>query len=264
MDCKFPVKHFMYWTPNQLLPGHLGKTRKVRNKKLWVTVWKERQFPQPYARLAEQLTFEDIHGLADHGHESVRRQAYARRVLDEFGKEFEAYNGPPARFRSRVFTPILQRQLQGMPDAYAPALSRKLSLTKPCGPVSIREATAFYLGVDPLNHLCIGSFRRNLIYIREARWHLAVRLEKIDIASKSHFDWYLDNHEIILKGLQEDAEDRQSESESDAELEVEISHKLKKKTTIPLLSYKEIGVILTEDLEDFFADSLKRVVRTIP
>ena len=138
----------MYWMLNQLLLGHLGKTRKVHNKKLWVTVWKERQFPQPYARLAKQFTFEDIHG-----HKSVRCQAYTRHVLDEFGKEFEAYNGPPAQFCSRVFTPILQWQLQGMPDAYAPTLSHKLSLMKPCGLVSIREATAFYLGVNLLNHL---------------------------------------------------------------------------------------------------------------
>ena len=298
--CDFPIERFMYWEAGELLPARLGKLRKRANKNATFHTWKDKQLPQPYARIAEQLNLEDLHGIEDDGHESIRRQAYARFVLEAFGKELDAYKGSAASFRSKVFTPILQRQLQGIPDAYAPTLTRKISLARPCGPVTIHDATAFYLGIDPLNPLCIGGFRRNLIYIREARWHLAVRLGNINVESKDHFEWYLDNHEVVLKALKTEAMKREadhgsnsaSESESESESEPvsgsesedrgkgkgkgkgagegmrkHITKQMKKRrkdTFIPPLSYVEVEVILVEELEPFFAEALRKVVCTNP
>jgi len=88
-------------------------------------------------------------------------------MLEAFGQELESFKGPEKDFRSGAFTPVLQRQLHGIPDDYTSPL-REYMAAGPEDDVSIANATHFYLGVDPLNPDCIPTYHRNLIYIRES------------------------------------------------------------------------------------------------
>ena len=69
----------------------------------------------------------------DHGHlsgayEAQRHWSYVVQVMNAFGDELMEQrqlenDGPHApAWRSKVLTPILQRQLNGVSDVYAPAL----------------------------------------------------------------------------------------------------------------------------------------------
>ena len=75
--CNFPIKQFMYWEAGELLPAWLGKLRKGANKNGTFHAWKDKQLPQPYARIAEQLNLEDLYSIKDDGHKSIHCQAYA-------------------------------------------------------------------------------------------------------------------------------------------------------------------------------------------
>lgn len=172
---------------------------KKPKKTSYMMRWMERRVPVPYARLTQQLNFEDQHGLLDAGHESLRRMAYARRVLNAFGKELEAYRGDESRFRSRVLTPILQRQLRGLPDCYTPIIHSYISQTD--GKVTIADATRFYLGVDPIDTSCIISYRRNLIYNREAKWHLMVLTGKTFPGDRETYNRTLRDHDEVLNEM---------------------------------------------------------------
>ena len=63
--------------------------------------------------------------------------------------------------------------------------------------------TAFYLGHDPLVPGRKASYRRNLLYIREARWHLGILMGKVDVADVDDFKRSLTHHDLIMKALRE-------------------------------------------------------------
>jgi len=199
--CLTPFETYLNWADGQLVEADYGRVVKRRNKQDWVDTWKTVLLPVPYVRLVEQFLFEDRHGAANDGHEAFRRQVYAGNMLDEFTKEVMQYKGDPKDFRSFVLTPVLQRQLRGIPDSYYPLIAHALTEARTEHTPTIGDATTFYLGVDPINPTCIATFRRNLVYIREARWHLACRMGHAEVDSIDTYNWFIENHDTIMKGI---------------------------------------------------------------
>jgi hypothetical protein len=197
--CALTADIFLNWTDGQTHPIEYAKTRKMPNKEVYRWNWKKKDVPLQYARLVHQFKLEKSHGENDPGHESLRRRTYAERVLDMFGSELDSFKGKPVEFRSKVFSPILQRQLRGVSDAYAPSIRR--AVNPRTGEPTISEVTQFYLGNDPLDPRCIPSYRRNIIYIREARWHLRILMGKATFSSTQDFNNSLEHHDILINAL---------------------------------------------------------------
>lgn len=228
----------MKWDAGELFPITMGRKVKKVNRASYVTKKWVKQVPVQYARLVQQFDLEDRHGFEDTGHESRRRMAYARHVLNEFGKELEYFRGGEGEFRSKVLTPILQRQLRGVPDCHTPDIDHYISESGE--EVTIGEATRFYLLIDPLDPVCIPTYRRNLIYIREARWHLAILAKVCDWVSREQYNSTIDNDDYIICGLEA------GEGGSGG---------------IPPFNANEVAVIFAEELDGFFRNELNAVVR---
>ena len=165
--------------------------------------------------------------------------AYARHVLNEFGKELDLFRGEEEDFRSKVLNPILQRQLHGLSDAYAPPIASQISTSGK--EVTIADATMFYLSIDPLDPSCIPTYRRNLIYIREATWHLACLLKKIAYLDREEYNWVLEVNETVLYAIRK---------RPDGE------------TSFPPFSAAEVEAMVVLGIQDWFAEELEEVVRT--
>jgi hypothetical protein len=169
-------------------------------------------------------------------------------MMDALGDELIGFTGNDKDFRSRVLTPVLQRHLRGIPDSYAPAI--RVSVSSDGKEVTIADATRFYLNVDPLNPAYIPSYRRNLIYIREARWQLALLLGKVNNTSNKDYNRFLDDHDTLMEGLMKQVDgDGMGQGGEDT-------------STPPLFSAKEVEVIVNEGLHTWFARELAAVVCT--
>jgi hypothetical protein len=121
-------------------------------------------------------------------------------MLDLFGYELDRFHGEAADFRSKVYTPVLQRQLKGVHDAYAPSIKRAIAQSDE--DPTIAQVTRFYLGNDPLDPRCIPCYRRNIIYSREALWHLAIITGKMKFDSAKDFESSLFYSDLIHNDLQ--------------------------------------------------------------
>lgn len=87
-------------------------------------------------------------------------------VLDLFAEELRTAAAPvPARFRSYVLNPLLQRQLRGIPDSVGTAVMAEVGESR-------GEATKFYLSEDPLDPDHIHTILQNILYI----WHVRLSL----------------------------------------------------------------------------------------
>jgi hypothetical protein len=120
----------MAWSKGDLRDIEFGERRGRGNSSSQQPVLSKYEIPAPYDRIVSQLIAEDIHGVGYDSHESRRRQTYAREVLDEFGAELQAMKHiqfERGQFRSTVLTPILQRQLGGVHDAYTPFVRAAIS-----------------------------------------------------------------------------------------------------------------------------------------
>ena len=237
--CTITLSSFMKWTSGQLHGIEFGKTRKVPKKKRWIWTMKLRRIPVPYARVVHQFLLEIEHGKADMGHESLRHRTYAEKMLDMFGEELSSYHGSEADFRSKVLTPVLQRQLRGVPDTYAPAIRHAITQNPKKQP-TISQVTSFYLGNDPLDPQCIPSYRRNMVYIREMMWHLGILLGQVNVKDVSEFNRYICNNDLIVESLQ--------------------GTRLLAPRGIPKLNEMEVAAIYVNGMEGFFAKELDKVV----
>jgi hypothetical protein len=236
------VSSFLNWEEGELFEITYGKTRKMPNRQYNKWIMKKKKIPVQYARLTQQFLFEIAHGLKDSGHESLRRCTYAQRMLDHFGWELNAFHGKEERFRSKVYSPILQRQLKGVHDAYAPSIARAIARADEAP--TIGQVTTFYLGNDPLDRRAIPIYRRNLVYIREARWHLGIIMGKVQVESREHFELYLFHHDMIhrqLKGVP----------------------RPQSRGVPPFMAY-EIASIIRLELEEYFLPELKATVCDCP
>jgi len=219
----------------------------MRNVK-WVEIEERvehsRNIPAAYHRLVCQLSAEvsnvDVDAHSDH--EVVRRCIYALQVLDAFAVELYSTRMTPA-FRSKVLTPILQRQLRGLPDYYTP--STVLGIASDKAKVTIRDATAFYLREDPTLPQWIPSYRRNLIFVPDMLWHLGVVLGKIQVGDKIAHGKIRAHHDIVLKAVR-----------------AQVASKGRYELT-PGFTNAEVAVIVEEELEVYFAPELALSVRTV-
>ena len=231
---------FMMWKPGQLHDISYGKRKKQSgNRRKWNMVTK--RVPVQYARLIHQFLLEIELAKHSKAHEILRRQTYAEKVLDEFGVELNRFRGVESDFRSKVLTPILQRQLNGIPDPQGPAIRRALDPKH--GKPSIGAVTKLYLGIDPLDPAHIHSYRHNLVYIREAQWHLAIILGKADGGSEEDFIITLKHHDCIQKKMK-----TSSRPEGGG---------------FPRWNEVEVAAVVEEELDDWFERELERVVRII-
>ena len=236
--------------------GKLKKT-KLNERTTWkVTYTTTCEVPAVYHRLVCQLVSEEAHGVKHNSHESRRRQMYARRVLTAFAQEIESQRHgediPPASFRSRILTPIIQRQLRAVHDAYLPSIHAAM-LPKGAASLTISRATEIYLHEDPTPAYLIPRYRRYLLYVPEPRWHLGVVINPGRLEDPDFYNAVRQHHEQILLAIRE-------EKMKGEEHAVRDSHGM------PLLRRAEVRAIILEGLEDFFAQELSAVVThpTIP
>ena len=245
-DVDLPLARFMEWSEGELIQVEYGVMKKVPRKRAWKLVNVKKMIPVPYARLVHQFCLEILQGEVNSSHEAVRRMGYAQRMLDAFGKELEGFKGDKSKFRSKTFTPVLQRQLRGLPDNFAPPLKAFLCQRRPGKKKpTINEATSFYLAADPISPEFIPWYCRNLIYIREAAWHLGILMGQAAADSIQDFEQSIHHHGLVLAGLKEpDDPDRFEEG-----------------NPIPRLTSTEVTAIFCQSLELYFEPELLRVVR---
>ena len=232
----------MSWGPGELRDLEIGTRRKVPGKKAHMWSFAKKKIPAPYDRIVCQLKAEAEHGDSDKSHEAQRRQTYARIILDAFAKELKAYNRPTADFRSHVLSPILVRQLMGIPDSYSPSIEAAVSNND--REVTIGMATDLYLSRDPTAVELIPGYRYNAILLPEVRWHLAVVLEKIRVGDPDEYNLVLGNQDVLAASYGHHEQEPEAEGDEPPDL------------CIPMIS-----VLIKEDLEDFFAPELKEVAR---
>jgi hypothetical protein len=250
----------MSWTKGELREIMVGRSVTTRKggKRHREDIYRTTKVPAPYDRVVAQLIAEDAHANGDKSHDSLCRQTYARRVLDAFWYEINQYNGKEIDFRSAVLTPILQRQLRGVEDSYGPSV--RAAVGDGCINPTIAQATEFYLGDDPTSPYWIPCYRRNLIYVPEARWHLGVVLGKYRVTAADQYRTFRDNQLVLDKWIRKRDEMRKARREAgEAEAEEKVDEGRGK--PVPNFGFLEVFIIINEQLEDFFGPELTRVVR---
>ena len=163
------AEDFLHWTADQTCEVTFALLRKVPRKNVWKLSWKSRQIPAGYIWLIDQLQLKDDHREINQGHEVQRHKSYAQCVLDQLGEELQKVANPGPQWHSKVLTPILQQQLQDVPDTYTPAVEAAVSADEGGDEVTILNATLFYLDRDPLNSAEIPNYQWNMIYICEMK-----------------------------------------------------------------------------------------------
>jgi hypothetical protein len=242
LKCEISIHSFMNWTEGEMRNFELGTSKKRRGRNTRQVTYITEQIRAPYDRILCQLLAEDKHAETHKSHEAVRRQTYAREVLDKFVKEFKAYKGLPASFRSYVLTPILQRQLIGVPDAYFPSVSEAVAGVgqEP----TIEQATQFYLGEDPTDSELIPNYRYNMVFIPEVRWHLGIVLGHVKLGDESQYNNFRENQDILMEAIREGSGTDPDGAQS-----------------VPAFGAAMVRTIVKERLELFFGTEMGRVVR---
>jgi hypothetical protein len=231
-QCETNPESFLQWAEGELRQIKWSIDKNSKTAEL------SRNIPAAYHRLVCQLNAEITHAEKHSGHEALRRCSYAMEVLDTFGEELASLRNPGVGFRSKVLTPILQRQLRGIPDHYSPSIS--CVIASDCETVTIRDATEFYLSVDPTDPQWISVYRRNLISVPEMRWHLGVVMGKIRLGDGHRYDDIRASHDVLMSKLQEEESDDEDPD-----------------TASPRMNAVEVQLIVDDGLEDYFAEELK-------
>ena len=190
----------MTWKAGEMRTFRLGSTGKRRKGKKTRITYRDMQIPSPYDRILCQLITENEHGMKSTSHEVLRRQYYAREVLDRFCEEYDSYKGPIAKFRSAVLSPILQRQLRGLSDSYLPFVARAISNSD--GDPTVGEVTELYLGIDPTDPELIPSYRQNMVFVPEMMWHLGIVMGIFKVGDISGYGRVWGNHDVLMADLQ--------------------------------------------------------------
>ena len=243
----------MDWDDTTIRTIEFGKLRKIKGKNAHKVTYTAYEVPAVYHRLIRQLVAEDRHGQHHHSHESRRRQMYARQVLDNVAEEMirNAAMPPekqisPTSFRSHTLTPILQRQLRAVHDAYTPSVHTAM-IRKGEASLTIFRATEIYLHEDPARSYLTPRYRRHLLYVPEPRWHLGIVINPGRLEDTSFYNAVREHHEEILMAVRQEIGDKPEYTVCDAH-------------GMPVLRRAEVRAIILEGLEDFFAQELSAVV----
>ena len=242
LRCKLTTRGFLSWRRGELREIEVGRTppQGRKGKQVAKPVYTTQEIPAPYDHIVSQLLCEEAHGEADHGHEARRRQTYAQRVLDAFWKEIKEYDDEPEMFRSKVLTPILQRQLWGVQENYSPMV--RAGVRNGEGNPTIKDATKFYLKDDPTDPEWIPSYRRNLLHIPEARWHLGLIMGVSKLGCPEAYNTVRHNQDLLDAKVDDSNVDNER---------------------VPLLKVLDLQVIISEHLETFFHQEMDLVVCTL-
>lgn len=245
---KTSARKFLEWTDDELRVVEMQRVVKKRGKATTRhTDWKEYAIPAPYQRIVCQLVAEDLHArsTSNNTHEAIRRQTYAKKALDAFGKELYKLTSPPTpSFRSKVLTPILQRHVEGVPDAYAPTVRAAIAGGNDPGEfgLSIQAVTEWYLRGDPVKSDNMALFRRHLLYLPDVRWHLGVLVKpRTGAAAKEFYILVRANHDKIMADITEHGPPEAAEREGDP----------------PPLTMTEVSVLVSEGLDELFRPELE-------
>jgi len=168
-------------------------------------------------------------------HNCLFRATYLVEILDCFAEELgsmtQRYKKNPTRFRSRVFNPLLQRQLRGAYDQEPTIV--KLTVGK-----TPEDAADFYLRLDPLHPKNADMMLRGILYIWPVRFSIALG---INPATEGMYKRSMENTKELL---------RQRSTIKDEDL----SDKL----------YKfEVTLIVEEGLTDYYEELIKEAVSFI-
>lgn len=79
----------MDWRTGNLRSIWIGTSRNQRNKSVYKVRYSEAWIRAPYDQIICRLLAEDEHGNFNSSHEALRRQLYARWILNEFAQEFK-------------------------------------------------------------------------------------------------------------------------------------------------------------------------------
>jgi hypothetical protein len=245
---QFHPPSFCQWVPGETTEIKYGQAIRRKGKQKSVASFKTRYIPTPYVRIMHQLYHEYYHAGDCPIYEAQRRGSYAARVLDAFGVELDGCSdletdGPHAgKWHSAVLTPILQRQIYGIPDTVASWVHHGI-LHILYGPpaegnnndrdLTISDITRFYLATDPLDPNIIPTLRQNLIWTREARWHLAVLLGSVDTYDQKHFLLTVEHQDALLESPGQAGD---------------------QETGIPPFSPLEASVLVREKLRKFYVE----------
>ena len=240
IKCTITIHDFMSWAVGTLRPFEIG-SKQARSNRI---TYRKKHIPAPYDRILCQLIMEDRHGAVDRSHEAVRRQSYAQQVLDEFAKDFTSYEGEPIDFRSNVLSPILQRQLMGVSDAYL--VSVRKAVGEGSDNPTIGQATRFYLEDDPTIPELIPNYRFNMVFIPQVRWHLGILMGVIQVGDHPGYKRVWDNQDYLM-------------SAPPAECEPNLDG-----DQMPLFTPSMVTVIVDERLDLFFGPECGRVVCVLP
>ena len=185
--------------------------------------------------------YEASHGVKCRGHEARRRQTFAKEVLHKFWAELHQPRDSLKGFRSVVLTPILQRQLWGIEENYRPMVED--AVAQGGQEPTIKQATKFYLERDPTDYRWIGTYRRNLLYVPEAQWHLRALMKKVVVGNEEAYDDMKDRtdklHQVREMDHDEDNHFIYYGEENDS------------KPPRPYMK-AEVGVVIEEELDEFF------------
>ena len=265
LQCNITLEQFMLWKKSELrsiLVGH-WESDAGDNQPEERVVYVDTKVPAPYDRIIAQLLSEDEHAEEDHGHEAVRRQSYVRRVLNSFWEEIVSYEGGPAVFRSKILTPLLQRQIAGVEENYSPSVMESVSGSK--DPPTIQQATMFYLRHDPCNPRWIQNIRRTMVHIPEARWHLGVLMGHNLVGDADAYNKVRANMDVLTAYAKAQAKAGNKDANHDTKYDEEgwegDEDESVEPEVVPVFNDAEVQVIVDENLEDFFAPELERVVR---
>lgn len=236
------------WTDEELRTVEMQRIVKKRGKEATRrTEWKGYPIPAPYHRIVCQLVAEDVHArpTSNNTHEAIRRQTYAKLVLDAFGKELYKLTSPPTTsFRSKVLTVILQRHVEGVPDAYAPSVRTAIAGGEDPGEfgLTIKAVTEWYLRGDPVKSENMDLFRRHILYLPDVRWYLGVLVKpRTGTDARNFYILVRQNHDRIMADIAEDGPPQASEREGEP----------------PPLTPTEVSAIVSEGLEGLFAAELE-------
>jgi len=262
----FGIDEFLAWEKGETALIKVGMMRRTARSSAARVIYRKRYVPVVYVQLLHQLCTEIEHTYTNMAHEAQRRAAYADQVTDLFADEIyertdlSRPGSVASNWRSKVLTPIIQRQIAGVPDVYLPALHAGVLDPENDDPeldddarasreITIAEATAFYLDADPADPDLIPQYRRNLLYSRELRWYLGVLLDESLLDDEDRFQMTIHCQDELVEANLGDYAEFEPEIEEDSD-------------EPPPLGITDVLVILMEDLDGFFKDEMSAAVWT--
>ena len=138
------------------MAGQLKCVRIRKHRNGWLGEWVDQYVPVLYNQIISQLIHKLLHGDKDELHEAQRWQEYAQRVLNIFGDEIFPFNGLWKSFCPKSLTPLLQCQLWGVEDFYAPAVWDAVATSSALP--TILDITEFYLTDDPADPIFCATY----------------------------------------------------------------------------------------------------------